>query len=239
MPTSDAFEKTHWSRVLAARGSHQPRARQAFAALCQSYWYPIYAYIRRRGHDPDDAEDLTQSFFAELLRPGALAGVDPSKGKFRAFLLACCQHFLSHQRDYNRALKRGGGRPVFSIDARDAENRYRNEPLDNLTPEALFDRRWALTLLESVFGDLRADYEHRGKSALFEALKFQLTGGAEAPPLAEIASCLAMTEGAVQVAAHRLRRRYREALLNRIGVTVADPAEIDEEVRDLFAAVAL
>ena len=239
MSTSDIFETTYWSQVLAAQASNQPRARGALAALCQSYWYPIYAYIRRRGHDPDDTEDLTQSFFAELLRPGALAGADPSKGKFRAFLLACCQHFLGHHREHRRALKRGGGRQTLSIDMRDAEDRYRNEPVNNLTPEALFDRRWALALLESVFGDLRSDYERRGKSALFEALKSQLTGGPETPRLAEVAARLGMTEGAVQVAAHRLRGRYREALLTRIGVTVADPAEVEEEIRDLFAAVAL
>jgi DNA-directed RNA polymerase specialized sigma24 family protein len=239
MSASDVFETTRWSQVLAAKASNQPRAREALAALCQTYWYPMYVYIRRLGHGPDDAEDLTQSFFAELLRPGALAGVQPSKGKFRAFLLACCRHFLSHQRDHDRAQKRGGGRPTVSIDVRDAEDRYRNEPVDNISPEALFDRRWALTLLESVFGDLRADYAGRGKSALFEALKPQLTGGSEPPRLAEVAARLGMTEGAVQVAAHRLRGRYREALLTRIGVTVSDPAEVEEEIRDLFAAVAL
>jgi RNA polymerase sigma factor (sigma-70 family) len=238
MSVSDVFETTHWSQILAAQGSNHPRAHEALATLCQTYWYPIYAYIRRRGHGPDDTEDLTQSFFAELLRPGALAGVDPSKGKFRTFLLACFRHFLGHRRDHDRALKRGGGRPTLSIDVRDAEDRYRNEPVDSLTPEALFDRRWALTLLESVFGDLRADYASRGKSALFEALKSHLTGGPETPRLAEVASDLGMTEGAVQVAVHRLRGRYREALLTRIGVTVSDPAEIEEEVRDLFAAVA-
>ena len=135
MSASDLFETTRWNQVVDAQGSDQPRAREALAALCQSYWYPIYAYIRRRGHGPDDTEDLTQSFFAELLQSGALAGVHPSKGKFRAFLLACCRHFLSHQRDHRRALKRGGGRPTVSIDVRDAEDRYRNEPVDTLTPE--------------------------------------------------------------------------------------------------------
>jgi RNA polymerase sigma-70 factor (ECF subfamily) len=238
MPTSDLFETTNWRQIFATQDRDDPEAPEALAVLCQSYWYPIYAHIRQFGDDPNDTEDLTQSFFADLLRPDALAAVHPSKGKFRAFLLACCQHFLSHQRDHDRALKRGGGRPKVSINVRDAENRYRNEPVDNLTPEALFDRRWALTVLESVFGDLRADYERRGKSALFEALKSQLTCGPETPPLAEVATSLGMTEGAVQVAGHRLRLRYREALLTRIGATVANSAEIEEEVRDLFAAVA-
>ncbi len=162
--TSDAFETTRWTHVLAAQASNQPRAREALAALCQAYWYPIYAYLRRHGHDPRNTEDLTQSFFANLLEPGALAEVHPSKGKLRAYLLARCRNFLSHQRDRDRAKKRGGGRPTVSIDVRDAENRYRNEPVDHLTPEVLFDRRWALTLLETVFGDLRARYERRKKS---------------------------------------------------------------------------
>jgi len=237
MSSSDPFGTTHWSLVLAARNRNDPRARVALSTLCQSYWYPIYVYIRRRGHDPQAAEDLTQEFFAELLRLGALAGVDRSKGKFRAFLQACCRHFLAHQRDHRRALKRGGGRQEFSIDIRDAEGRYLREPVDDLTPEALFDRRWALTLLENIFDDLRAEYRRADKSVLFDALKSQLTGGPDASPHAEIAARLGMTENAVQVAAHRLRRRYREALHARIATTVADPADVEDEIRDLFAAV--
>ncbi len=238
MTSTDPFETTHWSLILAARNRDEPRAHEALALLCQSYWPPIYAYIRRHGHDPHAAEDLTQAFFAALLEPGALAGVDRAKGKFRAFLLASCRHFLGHQRDHDRALKRGGGKRLLSIDARDAEGRYLREPADHLTPEALFVRRWALALLEGVLDDLRGEYTGAGKSELFDALKSTLTGDPRSAPYAEIAGRLGMTEGAVQVAVHRLRRRYRAALRARIAATVADPADIEEEIRDLFAALA-
>jgi RNA polymerase sigma-70 factor (ECF subfamily) len=236
MTYTDPFETTHWSLILAARDRDEPRAHGALAVLCQSYWQPIYAYIRRHDHDPHAAEDLTQAFFAALLEPGALAGVEREKGKFRAFLLASCRHFLGHQRDHDRALKRGGGKRLLSIDARDAEGRYLREPADHLTPEALFVRRWALALLEGVLDDLRGEYTGAGKSELFDALKSSLTGDPRSAPYAEIAGRLGMTEGAVQVAVHRLRSRYRAALHARIAATVADPADIEEEIRDLFAA---
>jgi len=233
MPSTDPFETTHWSLILAARDPNDPRAQDALAVLCQSYWPPIYAYIRRQGHDPHAAEDLTQAFFAALLEPGALAGVAQNKGKFRAFLLASCRYFLGHQRDHDRAAKRGGGQRPLSIDARDAEGHYLREPADHLTPEALFVRRWALALLEGVLDDLRREYTRGGKPELFDALKSTLTGDPRSAPYAEIADRLGMTEGAVQVAVHRLRRRYRAALRARI----ADPADIEEEIRDLFAAL--
>jgi RNA polymerase sigma-70 factor (ECF subfamily) len=206
--------------------------------LCQSYWRPIYAYIRRHGHDPHAAEDLTQALFATLVEPGAMAGLERDKGKFRAFLLASCRHFLGHQREYDRAAKRGGGKHVLSIDARDAEGRYLREPADQLTPEAQFVRRWAIALLEGVLEDLRGEYTRSGKSELFDALKSTLTGDPRAPRHAEIAGRLGMTESAVQVAVHRLRTRYRAALRARIAPTVAGPADIDAEIRDLFAALA-
>ena len=237
MAAIDPFETTHWSLILSARDRADPRAREALAALCQSYWPPIYAYIRRHGHDPDAAEDLTQGFFATLLEPRALAGVDQKKGKFRAFLLASCRHFLGHQRDHDRALKRGGDKRPLSIDARDAEGRYAREPADHLTPEALFVRRWALALLEGVLDDLRAEYTRAGNSELFDALKSTLTGDPRSAPYAQVGEQLGMSEGAVQVAVHRLRSRYRAALRARIAATVADPAEIEEEIRDLFAAL--
>jgi DNA-directed RNA polymerase specialized sigma24 family protein len=237
MSASDPFETTHWSLILAARDCDEPRANEALASLCQSYWQPIYAYIRRNDHDPHAAEYLTQGFFASLLEPGALAGVDREKGKFRAFLLASCRHFLGHQRDHDHALKRGGGGLPLSIDARDAEGRYLREPADNLTPEALFVRRWAFALLEGVLDDLRDEYTKAGKSEQFDALKATLTGDSRSTPYAEIAGRIGMTEGAVQVAVHRLRGRYRLALRSRIAATVADPADIEEEIRDLFAAL--
>jgi RNA polymerase sigma factor (sigma-70 family) len=237
MTSTDPFETTRWSLIVTARDRDEPRAQEALAVLCQSYWQPIYAYIRRDGHDPHTAEDLTQAFFAALLEPGALAGVAQSKGKFRAFLLASCRHFLGHQRDHDRAAKRGGGKRLLSIDARDAEGRYLREPADHLTPEALFVRRWALALLECVLDDLRGEYTGAGKSELFDALKSTLTGDPRSAPYAEIGRQLAMSEGAVQVAVHRLRGRYRTALRARIAATVADPDDIDEEIRDLFAAL--
>jgi RNA polymerase sigma-70 factor (ECF subfamily) len=237
MPSPDPFGTTHWSLILAARDRAAPQALEALAPLCQSYWPPIYAYIRRHGHDPHAAEDLTQAFSASLLEPEALAGVEPSKGKFRAFLLAACRHFFSHQRDRDHALKRGGGKRPLSIDARDAEGCYLREPADHLTPEALFNRRWALALLEGALDELRAEYTHAGKADLFDALKATLTGDPRSTPYAAIAARLGMTEGAVQVAVHRLRSRYRAALRTRIAATVADPADIEEEIRDLFAAL--
>jgi RNA polymerase sigma-70 factor (ECF subfamily) len=237
MAAIDPFETTHWSLILSARDRADPRAREALAVLCQSYWQPIYAYVRRQGHNPHAAEDLTQAFFAALMQPGALAGVDRDKGKFRTFILASCQHFLGHERDRDRALKRGGGKYPLSIDARDAEGRYIREPADHLTPEALFVRRWALALLEGVLNDLRGEYTRAGKSGLFDALKSTLTGDPRSAPYVEIGRRLGMTEGAVQVAVHRLRSRYRAALRVRIAATVADPAEIEEEIRDLFAAL--
>jgi RNA polymerase sigma-70 factor (ECF subfamily) len=237
MAAIDPFENTHWSLILSARDRADPRAREALAVLCQSYWPPIYAYIRRQGYDLHAAEDLTQGFFAALLEPRALAGVDREKGKFRAFLLAACRHFLGHERGRAQALKRGGDRRPLSIDARDAEGRYAGEPSDHLTPEALFVRRWALALLDGVLDDLRGEYTRAGKSELFDALKSTLTGDPRSAPYAEIASQIGTTEGAVQAAIHRLRRRYRAALRARIAATVADPADIEQEIRDLFAAL--
>ncbi len=237
MSTPDPFETTHWSLILAARDRDEPRVHEALTALCQSYWQPIYTYIRRHDHDPHAAEDLTQAFFAALMEPGALAGVDREKGKFRAFLLASCRHFLGHQRDHDHALKRGGGKLPLSIDARDAEGRYLREPADHLTPEALFVRKWAFALLDGVLDDLRGEYTSAGKSDLFDALKATLTGDSHSVPYAEIAGRLGRTEGAVQVAVHRLRGRYRSTLRSRIAATVADPSDIEEEIRDLFAAL--
>jgi RNA polymerase sigma factor (sigma-70 family) len=236
MPT-EPFETTHWSLVLAARDRASPRAREALAALCQAYWYPLYAFIRRRGHLADVAEDLTQEFFARFLEPEFLATVERDQGRFRAFLLASCKHFLANQRDHARARKRGGGRRLISIDATEAEGRYRLEPAHHLTPEALFERRWALTLLDQVFEQLRDEFDRAGKRDQFEALKSTLTGDGRSVPYARIAERLDATEGAVQVAAHRLRRRYREALRARIAATIKDPAGIDDEIRDLFAAL--
>ncbi len=235
MPPSH-FATTHWSLVLAARDRAEPGARDALAALCAVYWYPLYAYVRRRGKNADDALDLTQAFFARLLEKDVLADVDRGKGKFRSFLLAACKHFLANEYDRERAQKRGGGRPLLSLDAADAEGRYINEPVDGVTPEKLFERRWALALLQQVMTRLRADFEARGKDRQFDHLRGFLVGE-KGTGYRKAAASLGLSEGAVKVAVHRLREKYRELLREEIGRTVGSPEEIDDEVRDLFAAL--
>jgi RNA polymerase sigma-70 factor (ECF subfamily) len=232
------FAATRWSMVLAAaRGRQTPRAAAAMAELCRIYWYPLYAFIRRHGHDAHEAEDLTQEFFARLLEKDFLEGIAPDKGKFRSFLLAALQHFLANQWDRGRAQKRGGGRTIVSLDAISAEGRFRLEPAHDQTPEKLFERQWALTVLERVLAGLQADFAAGGKAALFEALKGVLTGSRESADYAAISAQLGMSAGAVKVAAHRIRRRYRELLRSEIAQTVGDPAEIDDEIRYLLGCL--
>jgi RNA polymerase sigma factor (sigma-70 family) len=231
------FTTTHWSVVLSAQDRQSPQSEAALAALCENYWLPLYAYTRRSGYSSHDAQDLTQEFFAQLLEKDFLKDVDHRRGKFRSFLLATLKHFLSHQREHDRAQKRGGGRVPFSLDFQDAENRYRLEPEDTATPERVYQRRWALTLLDRVLQRLEDEYAGAGKGGLFAALKEFLTAGRQSRPYRPVAEELGMTEGATKVAVHRLRRRYRELLKEEIAQTVADPADIDDELRDLFAAV--
>lgn len=231
------FQTTHWSLVVAAKDRASPQARQALAELCQAYWYPLYAFVRRRGYSLDEAQDLTQEFFARLLQDDFLGLVDQQKGRFRSFLLACCKHFLANERDRARAQKRGGGQSIVSITSQDAQGRYDSEPAHEATPERLFERRWALVLLQHVLARLRDEYQRGGKSEHFERLKGFLTGEKPAERYAEVAEALRVSGGAVKVAVHRLRRRYRELLREEIGRTVGDPGLIDEEVRALFAAL--
>ena len=230
------FATTRWTLVAAAAGADSPAARQALADLCRSYWYPLYAYIRRRGHDHHRAQDLTQAFFARLLEKNDLTAADRSRGRFRSFLLTACQHFLANQHDHDTARKRGGGRVHLSIDFEDAEGRYTAEPAHDETPERLFDRRWALELLDQALAELRNEYDDSGRGKLFDAIKGSLAGGAEVA-YADLARQLEMTEGAVKVAVHRLRQRYRDRLRAAIAETVEKPEDIDDEVRDLFAAL--
>jgi RNA polymerase sigma-70 factor (ECF subfamily) len=230
------FATTHWSLVLAARDRAEPGADDALASLCTLYWYPLYAYVRRRGHSADEAHDLTQEFFARLLEKDFLAAVDRSKGKFRSFLLAACNHFLANERDRARAKKRGGGRPLLSLDSADAEGRYRAEPAENLTPEKLFERRWALALLQQVMTRLRDEFEAKGKGRLFDHLRGFLVGE-KGVGYHRAGRELGLSEGAVKVAVHRLRQRYRELLHEEIGRTVEGPDQVEEEVRELFAAL--
>ena len=233
-----AFVTTHWSLVVSAGGNDSPHARNALEKLCRSYWFPIYAFVRRQGHGPHDAQDLTQEFFARLLEKKSLAGADPAKGRFRSFLLASLKHFLANEWDKTRAQKRGGGQILIPIDVATAETSCGFEPADNLTAENIFEQRWALTLLEHVLARLRAEYVRDGKENLFEQLKPTLTEASRTVGYAEIATRLGTTEGAVKVAVHRLRQRYREVLRAEIADTVASPGEVDDEIRNLFAALA-
>ena len=234
---SDAadFAATRWTIVLAAaQGALSPLAAEAMAELCQTYWYPLYAYIRRRGCSVHEAEDLTQEFFLRLLAKNYLAEVDRRKGKFRAFLLVSLKHFLANEWDRLRAEKRGGGRFFASLDTVYAESRYQREPVDDLTPEKLFERHWALTVLEQVLNRLQAEFVADGKSEHFEVLKQFLTESRPSIPYSDVAARLATTPGAVKTAVHRLRQRYRELLRSEIAQTVADPTEIDDEIRHLL-----
>jgi RNA polymerase sigma-70 factor (ECF subfamily) len=229
------FATTRWSVVLGA-GAGSPAADDALAKLCRAYWYPLYAFVRRQGHGPHDAQDLTQGFFARLLEKQDLAAVDRSKGRFRSFLLAAMKHFLANEWDRARAQKRGGGIALISIDDAEAEGRYAHEPAEQSTAEQLFDRRWALTLLDQVLARLEEEMARSGKRALFDALKFSLTG-ARAAAYEEIARSLGTTEGALKVAIHRLRDRYRTLLREEIADTVGSAADLDEELHHLFAAL--
>jgi RNA polymerase sigma-70 factor (ECF subfamily) len=232
------FPTTHWSCVVEAGGGDAERSREALARLCNSYWYPLYALIRRRGHGADEAMDFVQGYVARLLETGVLAAADPARGRFRSFLMADCSHYLSHHRRLGSARKRGGGRRPVSIDARDAEGRFLREPADDLTPERLFERAWAMTLLERVVGRLREEYEAAGRAAAFDRLKPVLVGGEAEIPYARIAAELGTTENAVQAAVYRLRRRYAALLREQIAATVTDPAQVEDEIRDLFTALA-
>jgi RNA polymerase sigma-70 factor (ECF subfamily) len=223
--------------VLLAGDPDAPLARESLAELCGAYWYPLYAYIRRRGYGPEQARDLTQDFFARALEKGLLAEVDRSRGRFRSFLRTVCAHCLANRRDWDQARKRGGGRTVVSIDPIDAEGRYALEFADGLTPERIFDRSWALTLLGKVLDQLGREYDEAGKAATFEALRGMLSGDTDVPAYAAVAARLGTSEGAARVAAHRLRRRYGELLRQEIAATLSEPAEVDDEIRDLFAAL--
>jgi RNA polymerase sigma factor (sigma-70 family) len=238
---SDAagFAATRWTMVLAAAGgAPSVQAAEAMAELCRVYWFPLYAYVRRRGYESHEAEDLTQEFFLRLLAKNYLAGVDRQKGKFRAFLLASLKHFLANEWDRSQSQKRGGGQTVIPLDALSAETRYRLEPAHSLTPERLFERQWALTVLEQVLARLKVEsVVLEGEPAVFNKLKQFLTGSVAAATYGQVAADLGMTEGAVKVAVHRLRRRYRQLLREEIAQTLASPEEVDDEIRYLLSCL--
>jgi DNA-directed RNA polymerase specialized sigma24 family protein len=231
------FPTTHWSRVLRAGDPTDREGREALERLCRDYWYPLYAFARRQGLDRDQAGDLVQGFLTDLIERRDLAKADPSRGRFRSFLRTACAHFLSHTREHDRAAKRGGGRAPVSIDLRDAEGRYVNEPAHDLTAERLFERRWAMVLLGHVLARLEAEASRAGNSDLFDHLRPLLEGGDPAESYKQIGQTLQMSEGSVKVAAHRFRGRYRQLLREEVARTIADPADIDAEIADLLRAL--
>lgn len=231
------FPSTQWSVVLAAGVARSSEARRALESLCEAYWYPLYAYVRRRGHDFHEAQELTQEFIARLIENRSIEVADRKRGRFRSFLVASLKHFLANEWDRGRAKKRGGDARVFSFDADDAERRYSLEPVHGMTPEVVYERRWALILVERVVEGLRAEAKKARKLKLFEALTPYLMGEAGGRSYADVARELRMSEGAVKTAVHRLRRRFREHLREEIAGTVSDPEDIEDEIRYLISMI--
>lgn len=227
------FATTHWSVVLKAGDSRGDEHARALDALCQGYWYPLYAYVRRLGHSPHDAQDLTQGFFAYLLEKRLLTKADPESGRFRSFLLGSLKNFMANEWRRQSAEKRGASQTI-SFDAQDAEDRYAVEPVDESNPQSLYEQAWAVAVLDQAMTLLEAEYGSTGKQTLFVQLSPCLQGDRTASTYAELGATLAMSEGAVKVAVHRLRQRYRELLRASVANTVADPLEVDGELRHLM-----
>jgi RNA polymerase sigma-70 factor (ECF subfamily) len=232
------FKTTHWSTVLEAGHKDPAQAAAALNRLCRTYWYPLYTYVRRLGHGHDDAKDLTQEFFARLLERDSFSSVQPGRAKFRSFLLVALKRFLANEWRRANRQKRGGGQELISLDTEDTENRYLCEPVDAMTPEKAFERRWALTLLDQVLARLETEFSLEGKATLFKELSPFLSGDQAPGAYPEISQRLGLSEGALRVSVHRLRQRYRELLRLEIANTVGAPEEIDEEIRHLFASLA-
>jgi RNA polymerase sigma-70 factor (ECF subfamily) len=239
LPASRAptFVTTHWSVVLSAGQNDSHRAGEALEKLCSAYWYPLYAHVRRRGHDAEAARDLTQGFFAETLAKGSIKSAEPSRGRFRTFLLAALDNYLHHQHRDSHNLKRGGGTELVSWDAHQAEQRFALEPSHNSSPDREFDRRWTLAILERVRARLRNELSLASKAELFDLLRPYLLGDEDAVPYANIAAQLKMTVVAIKVTVHRLRKRYGELLRQEVAQTLVDPADADQEIRHLIAAL--
>ncbi|MHC4158436.1 MAG: RNA polymerase sigma factor [Planctomycetota bacterium] len=233
------FATTHWSVVGAAKGDEvsQTCAREALEELCRAYWYPLYAFVRSRGHSAIDAQDLTQGFFARIMEKQSIRLADPKRGKFRSFLLASLKNFIADEYDRRQAQKRGGGKNIFSLDFESAEGQYSLEPKDEMTPEKLFERSWAITMLRNTLDRLSGEYKSERKKQLFEHLKIYLTTDKQTATYNDIAEKLQMAEGAVKVAVHRLRKQYRELLKEEIAQTVESENEVDEEINELFKAL--
>lgn len=231
------FAPTRWSVVLAAADRQSPSARDALQALCETYWYPLYAWARRSGKSADDAAELTQEFFARLLENQLLDRADPQRGRFRSYLLTAFKRFLINEYDRTQAARRGGGRMPISIDVGVGEQRYAFEPADNWTPEAIFERRWALTLLERTLARLQQEYEDRSRGELFRLCRGHLAAGEQAASCREIAAQFRITEAAVRVAIHRMKTRYRELLAEEVSATIDENDSIVEEMKGLQRAI--
>jgi len=228
------FGTTSWSNLARAQGENEAQSRAALETLCQSYWYPLYVYVRRRGYKAEDAEDLTQAFFFQVLEKNYLGAVDRRKGKFRSFLLAALNHFLSNERDYRQAAKRGGGSKLISLDEQAAEDRYQLEPATDVSPETLFEQRWARTVVDQARHALEQEYREAGKSELFHALQPFLSEVAGSGDYSEVARALSMSPSAIAVAVHRMRQRFGDVIRGEISRTVARPSDIEPELRHLF-----
>jgi len=232
----DIFVTTRWTVVLAAGRKATPQAERALEELCGTYWFPLYAYVRRRGYTKADAEDLTQAFFARFLAKNYLAGLTVERGRFRAFLLASLKNFLANEWDKSQRLKRGGGAAPLSLDWESADSKFQVAATGEPSPDKAFDREWAVALLAHVLDQLRAECAAEGRARQFDQLKIFLTAGKGAVPQADVARALGIDEAAVRVAVHRLRKRYRELLRDEIAHTLSDPSQVDEEMRALFGA---
>lgn len=227
------FATTCWTQILAAGGNDSSVARASLEQLCGAYWYPLYAFARQSGQNPENAKDLTQGFFCRLLEKNYLAQADREKGRFRTFMLSAFKHFMAKEWRREQAIKRGGDREFISIDGDEAEHRYGADLREDLTPDRIFERKWAITILDRTLTALREEYHQSGREAVFEQLKEIITTGTPERPHAEIAATLGLKPGAVKVAAHRLRQRYRETLRKEIAQTVGSEDEIDEELNNL------
>jgi len=236
LPGSSQFPTTRWTLVVAAGDPDRKGARLALVSLCENYWYPLYAWLRRRGHSADEAQDLTQEFFVRVLEGRYLDRADPDKGRFRSFILTSLKFFVADEGDRQRARKRGGG-ALVPLEFSSGEERYQREPAHDETPERIFERRWALSVLDRVVERLRTEFLQHGRPEHFERLKVFLLGKSDAP-YADLAREMNTSEGALKVAIHRLRKRYRELFRQEIADTVANPNEVESELRFLAAALA-
>jgi RNA polymerase sigma-70 factor (ECF subfamily) len=237
LKSPDEFPSTVWKGIEQLRDSNSDLARAALTQLCKDYWQPVYAFIRRKGNDPDRAADLTQDFFTLLIEQGALAQVDPRKGKFRSFLMAACSHFLSNRRVYEHALKRGGGKSPVSIDRLKAEKRLRCEPFHEMTPERIFLRHWAVSTVKRVMDQLRSEVSLKSRSRVFDQIRPVLLERGSAPSYARIAADLGVGESTIKVTVHRFRARFRELLRAEIARTASSPDDIEDEISSLIEAL--